>query len=203
MHIILPNSQGSGVIKFIIMDVIMQIIVPYPGSQLNLTQGHTPAFIVQIFILQKGRSWIISVNIRFTLPPFIFLPLKLLLVSVRLFSFHLGSLWSTENFTLARTLKYPQDFGISPQHKSSCLRQQHSAGRCSSCCLWHWYQPSHTLRGPALLRSMSGWFVDIPLDAVCLHMAVRSGVAAPPLRSGSGAPCREGAEMSHCAHYAC
>lgn len=176
-----------------------------PGLGLDLRDGHTPAAIPQTTWVQKS----ICVNISVTPASFIFLPSNCSLsywspsgsISEG-FDLYLSH-HTCEYFTWALTETCPKAFVILPQHKSSCPRLQHSAGRCFSCCPWHWHQHSHTLHGPALLQSMLGSSEDIQPDGVHLHMAVRSEVAAPPLRSRSGAPCREGAEMSHCAHYAC
>lgn len=173
---------------------------PIPESRAHLAQYNRSTCLIHYICL--------SADIRVASTPFIF---KLITFSTFLKGFkvpHWGLWLSTlESYNTYRGFYispyWKESKGFSPPHRSSCLRQQHSAGRCFFCCRWHSHQLSHTRRGPALLQSRPGWFVDIVPGDVCLPLAVKSGVAVPPLRSRFGGPCREGAGMSRCAHCAC
>lgn len=93
--------------------------------------------------------------------------------------------------------------GISPERRFSCLKRQRSAERCFSCCRRRWRQPSRTRRGPALPPSTPAPAGGTLPAAARLRTAATVEAAAPPRRSGSGVPCREGAGTSRCACSAC
>lgn len=92
---------------------------------------------------------------------------------------------------------------ISPERRFSCPKQQRSAGRCFSCCLRHWCRPSRTRRGRASPPSRPAPSGGTPPAAARLRTAATVEAAAPPRRSGSGVPCREGAGRSRCACSVC